>query len=386
MTEEEKEAMREKKKWEGYVPHEKKRPPDEFFNLKTLETDCTRVEIIDPKDSSCTRITYQQAMEGTGFDPDSAIIKFVLQDGKGTLVQNTDDAYYRHETRHDNGQLVDFSERRKVDEKFEMKNPCFHEHYKVVLRSMCRGEAAYVRFPRLYHKGAYHNAQHYLNKTPEEKATIGDYIFVRFDLRKIKRNPEWRDKDTFEGVMEYYEKIREVSKELMEEGEYNFASELYKRILPNFKNMPRTMRDALNEEEKQKRIDAHHILLLNIALCNLKKDLPRDAVKCCKEAIDVKQDNPKAYYRLAVSQKLNGELEPAKESILTALKLAPNDPAIRAEYSALMDLMNAKHKQWFKKMNGFLHSDKMKEIEKSDQDEQVLKAKILKKEFGGREN
>ena len=53
---------------------------------------------------------------------------------------------------------MDFSERRKVDEKFEMKNPCFHEHYKIVLRTMQRGEAAYVRYSRLYHKGAYHNS------------------------------------------------------------------------------------------------------------------------------------------------------------------------------------------------------------------------------------
>lgn len=160
MTEEEKEAMREKKKWDGYTPPEKKRPPDEFFDLKTL-ADCTRIEIIDPEDSSSTKITYQEAINGTGFDPETAILKFVLIEGKGTVTQNTDDAYYRHETRHDNGQLVDFCERRKVDEKFEMKNPCFHEHYKVVLRSMKRGEAAYIRFPWFYHKGTYHNATHY---------------------------------------------------------------------------------------------------------------------------------------------------------------------------------------------------------------------------------
>jgi len=32
--------------------------------------------------------------------------------------------------------------------------------------------------------------------------------------------------------MDYYEKVREVSRELMEEKEYNNAQELYKRILP----------------------------------------------------------------------------------------------------------------------------------------------------------
>lgn len=80
--------------------------------------------------------------------------------------------------------------------------------------------------------------------------------------------------------------------------------------------MPRTMRDALNEEEKVQRLEMLHILLLNIAFCHMKRNNPREAVKCCKEAVEVKTDNPKAYYRLGVAQKANGELEPAKESLL----------------------------------------------------------------------
>ena len=46
-----------------------------------------------------------------------------------------------------------------------------------------------------------------------------------------------------------------------------------------------------------------------------------------------------------------------------------------------MDLMNVKHKEWYQKMNGFLKSDKMKEIDEKDQEEQLLREKILKKEF-----
>lgn len=72
--------------------------------------------------------------------------------------------------------------------------------------------------------------------------------------------------------MDYYERIRDASRELIEEGEHIFAMELYKRILPNFKNMPRTMRESLTEEDRKKRVEAHHILLLNIALCHLKRD------------------------------------------------------------------------------------------------------------------
>jgi hypothetical protein len=50
--------------------------------------------------------------------------------------------------------------------------------------------------------------------------------------------------------MDYYERIREVCKELMEENEYVNSSDLYKRILPMYKNMPKKMRDDLNLEQQ----------------------------------------------------------------------------------------------------------------------------------------
>lgn len=181
--------------------------------------------------------------------------------------------------------------------------------------------------------------------------------------------------------MDYYERIREVCKELMEEEEYVNASDLYKRILPMYKNMPKKMRDGLNLDEQNQRSDCLHILLLNIGLCFLKRGQFREAVKFCKEAIEHKPTNPKAFYRLAVAQRENGELEPAKVSILKAIELSPNDLTLRGEYKKLMDLMNKKHKEWFQKMNGFMNTSKMREIEEQDKEEQILKEKLLKKEF-----
>lgn len=126
--------------------------------------------------------------------------------------------------------------------------------------------------------------------------------------------------------------MRDIGRELIEEGEYANAEQLYRRILPMFKNMPKLMKDSLNEAERIKRNEVLHLLLLNIALCHLKRKNPREAVRACKESLDYNKENPKAYYRLAVAQRENGELEPSKVSILEALKLAPSDPAIRKEY------------------------------------------------------
>ena len=169
--------------------------------------------------------------------------------------------------------------------------------------------------------------------------------------------------------MQYYERIREVCKELIDEGENVNASNLYKRILPMYKNMPKKMRDDLDPVQSAQRSECLHILLLNIALCHLKRDQFRDAVKFCKEAIDHNSTNPKAFFRLAVAQRQNGELEPAKVSILAAIKLSPNDPKLREEYKILMELMNKKHKEWFQKMNGFMNTSKMREIEEQDKQE-----------------
>lgn len=148
-----------------------------------------------------------------------------------------------------------------------------------------------------------------------------------------------------------------------------------------FKNMPKKLRDSLTPEQHIQRNEAMHLLLLNIAFCHIKRETPREGVKFAKEALEYNKENPKAYFRLAIAQKNNGELEPAKESMLKAVALAPGDLTIRAEYKQLMDLMNVKHKEWYQKMNGFLHSDKMRVIDQRDEEEDLLKKKLLKKEF-----
>jgi hypothetical protein len=46
-----------------------------------------------------------------------------------------------------------------------------------------------------------------------------------------------------------------------------------------------------------------------------------------------------------------------------------------------MDLKDAKHKEWYEKMNGFYNSEKMHEIEQQDEEEATLKEKLFKKQF-----
>lgn len=124
-----------------------------------------------------------------------------------------------------------------------------------------------------------------------------------------------------------------------------------------------------------------HVLHLNLALCHLKRDKPniQSALKHAKEAVALNPKNPKAHYRLAMAQKANGEFDLARESLLEAIKMNPGDAGMRDEYKKLKELKDAKHREWYSKMNGFLHSEKMKQIEETEQQEKILKEKVYKK-------
>jgi hypothetical protein len=76
---------------ENWIPPEKRRPEDEFFDLKSI-----------------------LVVRETDILGDGSITKLVIQEGKGAFVDMDDVVYYLHETRFDNGQLVDLQEMRKV--------------------------------------------------------------------------------------------------------------------------------------------------------------------------------------------------------------------------------------------------------------------------------
>jgi hypothetical protein len=121
----------------------------------------------------------------------------VVEEGNGDLIDTKDHVYYRHETRHENGQLVDFSEKRRAVEKFDMGDPLYHDFYKIVLKTMRKGEVAWVKFTKAYHRGIYHQAPHYMAKTDEEKKELGSDIWIKLAINKLFRNPVCEDPNTY---------------------------------------------------------------------------------------------------------------------------------------------------------------------------------------------
>lgn len=81
------------------VPFEKRRPDDEFFDLQSI----VPLKVVDVL-------------------PDCSIQILVIEEGTGACVDPEDTVFYKHETRFDNGQLVDLQETRKIPEKFPMND------------------------------------------------------------------------------------------------------------------------------------------------------------------------------------------------------------------------------------------------------------------------
>ena len=61
--------------------------------------------------------------------------------------------------------------------------------------------------------------------------------------------------------------------------------------------------------------------------------------------------------------------------------MSPADKNLRDEYKKLSDLKMTKEKEWYSKMNGFYKSQKMAEIEQRDEEEAILREKLVKKHF-----
>lgn len=153
------------------------------------------------------------------------------------LVEEADIVHYFHETRFDNGQLVDFDEKRKAKEKFHMNSPQQHEHIRQAFFTMKKGEVCWIKIGPKYHGQIYHN---YCKRDHVAKdAVIGPDIWIKLAIDSIKRAPPYKDDSTYAGKLQYYATIREISKELMAEEEYANAQQLYSRCLGEFKNMPK---------------------------------------------------------------------------------------------------------------------------------------------------
>lgn len=152
-----------------------------------------------------------------------------------------DVVYYKHETRFDNGQLVDLDERRKVADKFPMSDPGYHDFLNRGFQTMRKGEVAYLVLTEDAHRKMYHTSNLSMIRTDEEKAQIfkdvGTQIWIKVTMTNIKRDPKCQQHAPWDDKVKYYEKVRLTGKELCEQQEWSNAKNLYARCIGLFKNI-----------------------------------------------------------------------------------------------------------------------------------------------------
>jgi hypothetical protein len=123
-----------------------------------------------------------------------------------------------HQTRYENGQLVDHDERRRVTERYEMSNLQLHEHLRKAFFTMKKGEVVWLKIGPKHHKEVYHKSckKDHIAKD----ADIGTNIWIKVFIESIKRNPPLKQNQSYEEKLGYYETCRVICKELFQEEEY----------------------------------------------------------------------------------------------------------------------------------------------------------------------
>jgi hypothetical protein len=80
------------------------------------------------------------------------------------------------------------------------------------------------------------------------KRIVGPDIYIRVNITNIKRDPKCETGAPLEKKLIFFEKIREICRDLVAEGEYSNAKTLYARCISIFKNMPKKQKESLNAE------------------------------------------------------------------------------------------------------------------------------------------
>jgi len=260
-----------------------------------------------------------------------------------------------------------------------MSNKLYHEFFRKAMATMRKGEESWVRYGPKEHSNTYFKLKHFVAKSEEEKNAVSDQIFIKFSVVNITRNPVQDDKSTYELRKQYYETVRAICKKLFAEKEYVNARDLYKRVLADFENMPKPMREGLSDVHRDDRTSILATLNNNIALCFFNLGNFGEALKFASTAVTKDPSNSKAHFLKYRSNKEKGDLDSANESIKEAIKLEPSNLQFRNEYTLFIEMKLKKEKAWRSKMEGFLHTDKFKKIEKDDEEEQKIRGKVWTK-------
>ena len=154
------------------------------------------------------------------------------------------------------------------------------------------------------------------------------------DRRKLKK----------EDRMRLVTRNKDEGTELFKGGVYQQAAIRYTKALQNCAKF-----FDLSEEDK-KEVDIIKVKLLgNLAMCFLKMENYQKAINNCTEGIELDKENSKLFFRRATAYFATKKIPEAMKDIKEAMKLTPDDKAVKKLKSKL-DLLVKKEKAKEKKM------------------------------------
>lgn len=90
---------------------------------------------------------------------------------------------------------MDFNEKRKAKQKFEMNNQQYVDHKRRAFATMATGEVAWFAMSNDFTNGLYKMG---INSKHDVK-NIGELVYIKLYVESIKRQPMYKDSKTFEG-------------------------------------------------------------------------------------------------------------------------------------------------------------------------------------------
>jgi len=263
---------------------------------------------------------------------DGGILKKILKEGSGETPPNGAKVQVHYVGKLENGTVFDSSRERNDYFHFTLGKGTVIKGWDVGVASMKKGELALLICKPEYAYGS-----------EGSPPSIPPNSTLHFEVELFG----WDDPepDTIQEKLKAGEILKIKGNELYKVKDFKGALEKYNKALEYFAHCW-----GLEEEEK-KQVDALKLsLLLNVSACQMELGDYTEVYYTCSKVLDIDTNNVKALYRRGKSLSIRNEFEKAKEDLVEAAKLAPNNKEIRQEYEALKNkigLWKQKEKELF---------------------------------------
>ena len=168
-----------------------------------------------------------------------------------------------------------------------------------------------------------------------------------------------------------------------EEGNTHFKNADVVRASRSYKKGVSLLRPINQENTGDEQVKALLVILLtNLSMCALKNNKPKLALDVATKAIEVDDQNVKAFYRRAMAHKKLGDLKEAKKDLKKAVQIDPNNKPAKKELHTLVKYMTETAKREKKAAQAFfsfenksmsLYGDKEEELRKKKEEEERKK-------------